>query len=98
MILFQLKPLAPNLLLLNILSFDVDIESLLNGNVQLLLTTVPVTGNFLANTRQLSITALFDLQKDQNRVSRSNDPITDFPFAHFSASFRSLTCEWPVVN
>lgn len=63
-----LKPLGPNLLLLNILSFDVDIESLLNGNIQLLLTAVPITGNFQANTRQLSIMALFDLQKDQNKV------------------------------
>uniref|UniRef100_A0A914IDL9 Lipid-binding serum glycoprotein C-terminal domain-containing protein n=1 Tax=Globodera rostochiensis TaxID=31243 RepID=A0A914IDL9_GLORO len=63
-----LKPLGPNGLLLNILSFDVDIESLLNGSVQLLITSVPITGNFFVSARQLSITALFDLQKDQHKV------------------------------
>ncbi|KAL3070096.1 hypothetical protein niasHT_036637 [Heterodera trifolii] len=63
-----LKPLGPNVLLLDILSFDVDIESLLNGSVQLLITSVPITGNFFVSARQLSITALFDLQKDQHKV------------------------------
>ncbi|KAL3119557.1 hypothetical protein niasHT_010143 [Heterodera trifolii] len=63
-----LKPLGPNVLLLDILSFDVDIESLLNGSVQLLITSVPITGNFYVSARQLSITALFDLQKDQHKV------------------------------
>ncbi|KAL3119559.1 hypothetical protein niasHT_010145 [Heterodera trifolii] len=44
------------------------IESLLNGSVQLLITSVPITGNFFVSARQLSITALFDLQKDQHKV------------------------------
>ncbi|KAL3070098.1 hypothetical protein niasHT_036639 [Heterodera trifolii] len=44
------------------------IESLLNGSVQLLITSVPITGNFFVSARHLSITALFDLQKDQHKV------------------------------
>uniref|UniRef100_A0A915CN49 Lipid-binding serum glycoprotein C-terminal domain-containing protein n=1 Tax=Ditylenchus dipsaci TaxID=166011 RepID=A0A915CN49_9BILA len=63
-----LRPLSPNLLLLNIFAFDVDITGLLNGNVQLLLTPVPVSGNIIVGSRQLSITAAFDLQKNQLKV------------------------------
>ncbi|KAI1728061.1 hypothetical protein DdX_00211 [Ditylenchus destructor] len=63
-----LRPLAPNLLLLNIFSFDVDIKGLLHGNILLLLTAVPVSGRIDVGSRQLSITAAFDLQKNAQRV------------------------------
>lgn len=41
---------------------------MLNGNVQLLLTSVPVTGQFVVSAKQLTITAAFDLQKTQKRI------------------------------
>uniref|UniRef100_A0A915MWI8 Lipid-binding serum glycoprotein C-terminal domain-containing protein n=1 Tax=Meloidogyne javanica TaxID=6303 RepID=A0A915MWI8_MELJA len=62
---FTLKPLGPNLLLLNIANFDLNIESLLSGNIQLLLfTPMPVSGNFFVDAQELSIKALFGIQKD----------------------------------
>jgi len=64
----SVRPLAPNQLLLNLFSFDVDIEGQLNGNVQLLLTAVPVAGQLTVSSRQLSLTAAFDLQKNQAKV------------------------------
>ncbi|KAI6237496.1 hypothetical protein M3Y95_00271300 [Aphelenchoides besseyi] len=62
-----LRPLQPNKLLLNIFAFDVDIVGSINGNLQILLN-VPVQGQIIANARQISVTATFDLQKDQSKV------------------------------
>uniref|UniRef100_A0A915N8I9 Lipid-binding serum glycoprotein C-terminal domain-containing protein n=1 Tax=Meloidogyne javanica TaxID=6303 RepID=A0A915N8I9_MELJA len=66
---FTLKPLGPNLLLLNIANFDLNIESLLSGNIQFLLfTPMPVSGNFYVDAQELSIKALLGLQKDGKKV------------------------------
>ncbi|KAI6186344.1 hypothetical protein M3Y98_00122800 [Aphelenchoides besseyi] len=62
-----LRPMQPNKLLLNIFAFDVDIVGSINGNLQILLN-VPVQGQIIANARQISVTATFDLQKDQSKV------------------------------
>nr|CAD2166706.1 unnamed protein product [Meloidogyne enterolobii] len=66
---FTVNPLGPNLLLLNIANFDLNIESLLSGNIQLLLfTPMPVSGNFFVDAQELSIKALLGLQKDGKKV------------------------------
>nr|CAD2158872.1 unnamed protein product [Meloidogyne enterolobii] len=66
---FTVKPLGPNLLLLNIANFDLNIESLLSGNIQFLLfTPMPVSGNFYVDAQELSIKALLGLQKDGKKV------------------------------
>uniref|UniRef100_A0A914LFR2 Uncharacterized protein n=1 Tax=Meloidogyne incognita TaxID=6306 RepID=A0A914LFR2_MELIC len=66
---FTLKPLGPNLLLLNIANFDLNIESLLSGNIPFLLfTPMPVSGNFFVDAQELSIKALLGLQKDGKKV------------------------------
>ncbi|CAK5103530.1 unnamed protein product [Meloidogyne enterolobii] len=66
---FTVNPLGPNLLLLNIANFDLNIESLLSGNIQLLLfTPMPVSGNFYVDAQELSIKALLGLQKDGKKV------------------------------
>ncbi|KAI6223127.1 hypothetical protein M3Y99_01457900 [Aphelenchoides fujianensis] len=62
-----LRPMQPNKLLLNIFAFDVDILGSINGNLQVLLN-VPVAGQIIANARQISVVATFDLQKDQHRI------------------------------
>uniref|UniRef100_A0A7E4UNB9 BPI2 domain-containing protein n=1 Tax=Panagrellus redivivus TaxID=6233 RepID=A0A7E4UNB9_PANRE len=61
-----LKPLAPNLLLINVVMFDLDILGAVGGNLQLLLT-VPVSGGLVINTNSLSLSATIDLQKNQYR-------------------------------
>ena len=57
------------MLLLNIANFDLNIESLLSGNIPFLLfTPMPVSGNFYVDAQELSIKALLGLQKDGKKV------------------------------
>lgn len=41
---------------------------MLNGNLQLLLASVPITGQFIVSAKQLTISAAFDLQKTQKHI------------------------------
>jgi hypothetical protein len=66
---FKFIFLGPNLLLLNIAGFDLNIESMVSGNIQILLfTPMPVSGNFYVDAQELSIKALLGLQKDIKKV------------------------------
>ena len=57
------------MLLLNIANFDLNIESLLSGNVPFLLfTPMPVSGNFFVDAQELSIKELLWLQNDVKKV------------------------------
>ncbi|CAD5223035.1 unnamed protein product [Bursaphelenchus okinawaensis] len=57
----------PNKLVLKIFAFDIDILGAVTGNIQILLN-VPILGQIIVNARQITVTALFDIQKDLQRT------------------------------